>query len=83
MDKILKVRINSPEKVVWEGEALWVSSVNTKGPFDILPLHANFITIIQKQTIRIKLASGEVQEYAFPNGVIYTHSNRVFIYTGL
>jgi len=82
MSDLLKVRINSPEKVIWEGEAASVSSVNTDGPFDILPMHANFITILEKREIIVRSPSGE-KKYTFDASVIYTHSNNVYIYTNI
>lgn len=78
----LKVKINSPEKILWEGDAEWVSSVNSKGPFDILPFHTNFVTIIENQKIRINTGT-EIQEYMFAHSVIYTHANHVYIYTNI
>ncbi len=82
MADLIHVRINSPEKIIWEGEAEWVSSENTEGPFDILPMHTNFITIIEKKDIRVKSAK-EVQTYKYDRTVLYAHSNKVFIYTNI
>lgn len=82
MAEMLKVRINSPEAVLWEGEALWVSSKNSQGPFDVLPFHTNFVSIIENESIKINTGH-EVKEYKFSFSVIYVHSNSVFIYTNL
>lgn len=82
MKTLLRVRINSPEKIIWEGEAESVSSVNEDGPFDILPFHANFITFVEAKPIRINTGS-EWKEFSFPHTVIYTHSNSVMIYTNI
>lgn len=79
---LLHVKINSPEKILWEGEAEWVSSENSKGPFDILPLHTNFISILENKKIRIKTTS-KVEEFSYPWSVIYTHNNQVAIYTNI
>ena len=46
-DKTLHVRITQATDVLWEGEALSVSSENVDGPFDVLPLHANFVTLLK------------------------------------
>ena len=81
MADLLKVRINSPEKVIWEGDAEWVSSENRDGIFDILPFHTNFVTIIEDKDIRVKLPGGDVVKYKYPRTVIYSHSNRLKIYT--
>jgi len=82
MSDRLSVRINSPEKFIWEGEAVSVSSVNNNGPFDILPLHANFITIIRNTPIRVNTGQ-EVKDFTFPNAIIYAHANAVSIYTNI
>lgn len=79
---ILHVRISNPDKILWEGEADWVSSVNSVGPFDILPLHSNFITVVRDQPVRIKTKTG-IQEYSFDLCILYTNQNTVKIYTNL
>ncbi len=78
---ILNVRINSPEKIIWEGQALSVSSENSEGPFDILPKHANFITAIEEKPIKIKTPDKKKIEYTFPRSVLYMHDDLVSIYT--
>ncbi len=78
----LSVRVITPEKLIWEGEARSVSSINNEGPFDILPLHTNFITIIENTPIKVDVR-GAVQEYSFSRCVIYAHENKVTIYGNL
>jgi len=80
MDDILTVSINSPDKLIWEGKAYAVSSINSKGAFDILPRHANFITIIENEDITVHM-SNRTKSYTFPYAVIYAHNNYVQIYT--
>lgn len=78
----LSVRVNSPDRVLWEGTAVSVSSKNSQGPFDILPFHANFVSIIENEKIKIDTGS-EIKEYTFPHSVIYVHSNHVYVYTNI
>ena len=80
MSDTFTLRINSPEELIWEGEAVSVSSVNSQGPFDVLAFHANFISIIENQPIRVNTGR-EVKEYTFERSVLYVHSNKVYIYT--
>jgi len=75
----LHVRINSPEKIIWEGEADSISSKNNEGNFDILPYHANFVTFIEKNPIVVRTGS-ETKEYSFKSSVIYASLNKVYIY---
>jgi len=78
----LRVKITSPQKVIWEGTANWVSSENSAGKFDILPMHANFITIIEGKPIKIKTDTG-VMDYSYPRSVLFTQNNTVLIYTNI
>lgn len=51
----LNVKILSPTQTIFEGEVLSVSSVNSTGKFDILPYHANFITLISKNPVILRI----------------------------
>lgn len=48
-EKLLKVSITDAEKIIFDGDADRISSFNEVGPFDIYPMHANFISILQKE----------------------------------
>ena len=80
--KTLSVRISSPDQVIWEGQANSVSSANLDGPFDIMPQHANFITIVENRPILIRTQK-RVVEYTFPNALIYTRNNAVLVFTNI
>ena len=79
----LKVKILSPREVIFEGEASSVSSQNLSGNFDILPLHANFITLIENNTIKVTALDKTVTSFNFPVAIIYQINNQVNIYTDL
>lgn len=51
----LTVKILSPTQTIFQGEVLSVSSVNSTGKFDILPYHANFITLVQKNPLILRM----------------------------
>jgi len=44
--KLINVKVRDTENVLYEGEIDRISSFNEVGPFDIYPMHANFISII-------------------------------------
>lgn len=81
-DFILTVKVESPERLIWEGKAASVSSINTAGPFDILPDHANMITLIENTPISIHTDAGD-KEFTFPRAVISVHDDLVSIFTGI
>lgn len=69
----LNVKILSPTQTIFEGEALSVSSVNSAGKFDILPYHANFITLVQKSPVVLRLKKKEIQgKEPMPKNILYS-----------
>ena len=82
MDTLLSIHIKSPEKTIWEGKGEWISSVNSQGPFDILPMHANFITVVENQSIKVK-TGGKIIEHKFDHAVIYNHNNNISIFVNI
>lgn len=83
MNQTLKLRIISPKQTIYDGMVFSVSSVNSAGKFDILPSHANFITLIEGKPIVVKKVSGEILNFNFPLAIIYTQQNIVSIYTDI
>jgi F0F1-type ATP synthase epsilon subunit len=75
----LKVRLRTSEDVSWEGEADTVSSVNSQGVFDILPNHAQMVTLIEGHPILIR-NGGEQKKVEFSRAVLHVHENLVSIY---
>jgi|SRR3989338_351674 len=80
MNTSLTVSINNPDETIWEGAAQSVSSENSSGPFDILPQHANFLTIVENKPLIVRTVMHK-EIFNFPTCVIYTHDNYVSIYT--
>lgn len=75
----LSVIIMTPDKEIWSGQAQAVSSKNSDGPFDVLPGHANFITLIQDDPIRVVTEKGE-QEFSFDQAILSVHKDTVRVY---
>lgn len=79
----LHVRIISPRQVIFESDAVSVSSTNSAGNFDVLPEHANFMTLIKNTPIVIIKTDKQKTTFNFPLAILYTASNRVNIYTDI
>lgn len=79
----LQVSITSPKKELFTGEASSVSSTNSIGKFDILPEHANFVTLVEKQPIIIRPPKGKPIVFNFSLAVLAVNSNKVSIYTDI
>ena len=83
MNPKLHVRIISPKEVIFEADASSVSSVNSLGKFDILPLHANFISLIENKPIIIRTLDNKQSSFTFKIAIIYFLQDKVNIYTDI
>lgn len=79
----LQVKIISPKETILESPAFSVSSTNSVGKFDILPEHANFITMVQNTPITIHKITKEKVDFTFPLAIIYVTKNQCLIYTDI
>ncbi|KKS30932.1 hypothetical protein A2380_00040 [candidate division WWE3 bacterium RIFOXYB1_FULL_43_24] len=79
---LLIVSIRTREKVLFEGTAETVTSFNLRGRFDVLPQHANFITLISKYVI-IDTGKQTEQQFDIDKGILYAMSNKVSVYVGI
>lgn len=80
-NKTLHVRIISPQSIILDTQAASVSSKNAQGPFDILPQHANFISIIENSPIVVRVPSQKPLTFNFPLAIVMVTANQVNIYT--
>jgi F0F1-type ATP synthase epsilon subunit len=78
----IKVKIQNREKVLFEGSAYAVSSINDTGEFSILPYHANFITLL-KTKISVKDMDGNEKKFAVDNGVLRVENNSIEVFLGV
>ncbi len=78
----IMVRVSSADELLWEGPAQSVSSENQSGPFDILPGHANFITMIEGKPIIIRSAGGD-KSFKYRTAVVYVSDGIIKIFTGV
>jgi len=78
----LHVNISSPDTTYFLGEAKAISMLNDNGPFDVLPGHENFISIIKKN-ITIYDLSKQKKEIPIVSAVIKVFQNKVDIFIGV
>ncbi len=76
---LLDVTIQTREDRVYKGQAQSVTSLNKTGRFDILPYHANFISLIEKYVI-LQEKDGSKKQFEIGIGVIRVEEDSVHIY---
>jgi F0F1-type ATP synthase epsilon subunit len=75
----IAVKVYAPFKVYFEGNALSVSAVNASGPFDVLPLHHNFLCMLVPCTLTIQTSDG-VQAVKVNRALMHVKANRVVVF---
>jgi F0F1-type ATP synthase epsilon subunit len=78
-DEHMHVKVYSPYKTYFDQEALSISGVNSKGPFDILPRHHNFMTLIDPCELVIR-THGATQRIRIARGIMHVKANHVVIF---
>jgi F0F1-type ATP synthase epsilon subunit len=76
----INIKIYSPFKVYFNGVAKSISAENDTGPFDILPRHHNFITLLNSGEVTVVKRSGEDQKYRIARGVMHVKKNQVIVF---
>lgn len=73
--------IRDRERILFNGQAKALSSVNEAGVFDILPEHTNFISIV-KDKLTVHKPDGGSEDITIDHGVVKVYANQVSVYLG-
>jgi F0F1-type ATP synthase epsilon subunit len=82
MDKNLKrfkIKIFSPYQTYYQGEAASLSAQNRTGPFDILPGHINFFSLLTGGTVTINTGFQRL-EFEIARGIIRVNHDNVTLF---
>lgn len=77
---LTKVKVYSPFRVYYDNVASSVSAVNGTGPFDILPGHKNFLTLLSPGDIVVRSATGKEETITIERGVMHVLSDGVQVF---
>jgi F0F1-type ATP synthase epsilon subunit len=75
----VRVKVYSPFKVYFDDNALSISAVNGTGPFDILPKHHNFITLLLPCELAIRTPRGD-QKIRIGGGIMHVKADQVTVF---
>ena len=80
--KFLTVSVKGPNREEFDGLATSVTSLNNKGKFDVLPYHANFITLI-KDFVIIQQQDKKQITFTLQTGIIKVQGDKVNVIIGV
>jgi len=76
---MMHIRVASPFTVFFDEEAYSISAVNKTGPFDILPRHHNFITLLDACEIIVRNERGETK-IQISGGIMHVKADQVIVF---
>lgn len=76
---VMDVKVHSPFKNYYDGEAFSLSGENATGPFDILPHHHNFISLLSPCELLIRSPEG-VQKILIGGGLMHVKADKVIVF---
>lgn len=80
--KAIKVLVLDTENVIFEGEVDRITSFNEVGKFDVYPMHANFISIINKE-LTLYHKHEKVKELKVEQAVLKVKKDELTIFLGI
>lgn len=78
--KSIHVKVYSPYQVYFDDDANSVSAENDTGPFDILPRHHNFMTLVNPCEVVIRRENKSDKLIRISRGVLHVRSNKVTLF---
>jgi len=75
----MHVKVHSPFKVYYDGEASSISAESATGPFDILPEHHNFITLLVRCDLIVRDGKDE-QVITISGGIMHVKADDVIVF---
>lgn len=76
----MHIKVYSPFKTYFDNEGYSISAVNATGPFDILPHHHNFLTLLNGGEISIQPLRGNHQRIRISGGLMHVKADRVTVF---
>ena len=74
--------IRNKDKVIFSGQVYAITTINDKGPFDVLAEHENFISLI-KDKVTIRNTPKEKTEIKIRDGILRVYRDKVYIYVNV
>ena len=75
----MNVKIHSPFRNYYDGDAFSISGENATGPFDILPRHHNFISLLNPCELVVRSPKGD-EKILIGGGLMHVKADKVIVF---
>ena len=76
----MTVKVSSPFRTYYDGQAFSISAENITGPFDILPRHHNFISLLKPCTLVIRTVKEGEQKIRISGGIMHVKADKIIVF---
>ncbi len=77
----MHIKVYSPFKTYFDEEGYSISAANATGPFDILPHHHNFMTLLpQSELVIVPVSGPHDQRIRISGGLMHVRADRVTVF---
>jgi len=76
---MMVVKVYSPFQTYFDEQASSISAINDTGPFDILPGHHRFLTLLSPCELVIQAKTGQ-EKIKISRGVMYVKEDKVTVF---
>ncbi len=76
----MRIKVHSPFREYFVGQAFSISAENTTGPFDILPKHHNFISLLSPCDLAIRSVKAGDQKISISGGIMHVKADSVTVF---
>lgn len=76
----MNVKVYAPFKVYFEGRAASISAASETGPFDILPKHHSFLTLLVPGEVIVRPTQGDEQKIRISGGIMHVKEDQVIVF---
>lgn len=81
----MRVKVYSPFKVFYDEDSYSISGANATGPFDILPHHHNFMSLLEPCVLLVRPVEGAEHEkkIRISGGLMHVKADKVTIFLNI
>jgi ATP synthase, Delta/Epsilon chain, beta-sandwich domain len=76
----MHVKVYSPFRTYYDGPAFSISAENVTGPFDILPRHHSFISLLLSCDLIVRTISKGDQKIRISGGIMHVKADQVIVF---
>jgi hypothetical protein len=76
----MRVKVYSPFREYFDAPAQSISAENATGPFDILPRHHNFISLLIACDVVVRRADQDDRRFRISGGLMHVKADQVIVF---